>query len=85
MSISTTADLVATARREALREAADLVDKFADQIIRSAEKAHAEDDYDQYESLECQATLLTTAAIKIRNRAKRRAALRPFQEKQDAA
>lgn len=71
MSIMIAGQLLKSARREALREAADLVDRFADQIMRRAEKAHADEDYDFYEALEGQATLLTTAANRIRNRSRR--------------
>lgn len=71
VSILIAGELVAVARREALREAADLVDRFADQIMKQAEAAHEAEDYDSYEALEGQATLLMTAVGKIRNRAKR--------------
>lgn len=72
MSIQNTAELVACARKEGLREAADLVDKFADQIMRRAEIAHEGENYEHYEELEGQATLLMAAVQKIRNRARRR-------------
>lgn len=83
MSIMIAGELVKQARREALREAADVVDRFADKIMRDAEIAHRHEDYDFYETLEGQATLLTTAANRIRNRAKRGARRLPQENASD--
>lgn len=83
MSIQIAGSLIGQARKEGLREAAEVVDRFADQLMRRAEKAHQEDDFDYYEALEGQATLLTAAANRIRNRAKRGARRTPQESVED--
>lgn len=74
MSIRIAGGLVKQARKEALEEAAKVVDREADRIMRQAHRAHdAEDpDYDEYERLECLAGHFDAMARRIRNRAKRR-------------
>ena len=73
MSIMNTAELVRMARKEGFEEAAKIVDRESDKLMRLANKHHdAEDpDYDQYENLECQASHLSEVAARIRRKAKR--------------
>ena len=71
MSIRIAGDMAKQAHREGLREAAAIVDRFANKVMREAEKAHEDENFDEYESLEYQATLLTLASHKILNAARR--------------
>lgn len=71
MSIQIAGDMAKAARKEGMLEAAAIVDKCADRSMKEAELAHAVDDYSRYEELESEATLLTSIANKIRNRARR--------------
>lgn len=71
MSIKIAGEMATKAHREGLREAAAIVDRFADKVMRDAEKAHEAEEYEEYEALEYQATLLTLASHKILNAARR--------------
>lgn len=73
MNIRIAGDLIKAARREAFEEAAKIVDRESNRIMRLAHGRHdAENpDYDRYEELECKAAILCGIAGRIRRRGKR--------------
>lgn len=68
---SVDATMVRLARKGALEEAATIADKEGDRLMKLAEKHHRVQEYDQYEELECRATLASHIAHRIRTRAKK--------------
>lgn len=65
-----TAELISDSRAEALREAVSIAKREASRIMRLANKAHEQNRYDLYETLESEACVASRVADKIAARAK---------------
>lgn len=71
MSITIAGGIAKLARKEAFDEAIAMLERESDRVMRKAMAVHDDDDFDEYERLECEAGLISSLAAKLRRKKSR--------------